>query len=254
MTHPVLLVGAGPGDPDLLTVRAVRALAHAEVVYYDALVDPRVLALATKALCLPVGKRAGSVSTEQSAIEAALVRSARSGRRVVRLKAGDPFVFGRGGEEALALHAAGLDWEMVPGISSALAGPAAAGIPVTHRGVAGGFAVLTAQPADAWHATVAALPPGALTLVFLMSLGARREIVYRLLARGWSPAQPAAIVVGAHTAAQWSWTGPLSELAEVVLPPGPPGLLVIGDVVTIAERITECTAAASTSEDHLATA
>lgn len=250
MIHPVLLVGAGPGDPDLLTVRAVRALDQAEVVYYDALVDARVLSLATRAVCLPVGKRAGSVSTEQNAIEAALVRSARAGRRVVRLKAGDPFVFGRGGEEALALHAAGIAWEVVPGISSALAGPAAAGIPVTHRGVAGGFAVLTAQPADAWHATVAALPPGALTLVFLMALGARGAIVSRLLARGWSPDQPCAIVVGAHTPSQWTWTGPLFALADVVPPSGPPGLLVIGDVVAIAERLT----AARSSEDHFATA
>lgn len=250
MMHPVLLVGAGPGDPDLLTVRAVRALEQAEVVYYDALVDPRVIALAVKAVCLPVGKRAGSVSTEQHAIEAALVRSARAGRRVVRLKAGDPFVFGRGGEEALALHAAGIDWKVVPGISSALAAPASVGIPVTHRGVAGGFAVLTAQPKDAWHTTVDALPPGALTLVFLMSIGARREIVARLLRRGWSPAQPTAIVVGAHTSSQWSWSGPLAGLADVVPPPGPPGLLVIGDVVAIADRLT----ATATSEDHLATA
>ncbi len=253
MSGKVLLVGAGPGDPELLTVRAARALAGADVVLYDALVDRRVLSLAGRALCLSVGKRAGKASMDQRAIEATMIRAARAGRAVVRLKCGDPFVFGRGGEEAIALAAAGLEVEVVPGVSSAIAGPGAAGIPVTHRGVASGFAVLTARPVEAWHATVDALPPGALTLVFLMSLSSRAEIAARLLRRGWPAGTPAALVLGAHTERQWSWTGALAELAGTALPEDRrelPGLLVVGDVVAIADRI----AAPISSEDHLAIA
>lgn len=235
------LVGAGPGDPELLTIRAARVLGDAEVVLYDALVDARVLALASRALCLSVGKRAGASSTPQEEIEATLIRAARAGRKVVRLKAGDPFVFGRGAEEALALAAAGIAYEIVPGVSSAVAGPGAAGIPVTHRGVASGFAVLTARPVEAWHATVDALPPGTLTLVFMMSLGARSEIAARLLARGWPPDTRAALVLGAHTDRQWSWTGTVDQLASIAIPADRrelPGLVVIGDVVAIADRLS----------------
>ena len=130
----VSLVGAGPGDPDLLTQRAVRRLAEADLVLYDALVSPEVLPLASRAQCLSVGKRACRPSISQEAINRCLVRGARRGKRVVRLKCGDPFVFGRGGEEAIALAAAGVPFEIVPGVSSALAAPALAGIPVTHRG------------------------------------------------------------------------------------------------------------------------
>jgi len=245
---PVLLVGAGPGAPDLLTVRAARALEAAEVVFYDALVDARVLALASHALCIPVGKRAGGVSTDQRAIEAALIRAARGGRRVVRLKGGDPFLFGRGGEEAIALHAAGLPFEIVPGLSSALAGPAAINVPVTHRGLASGMVVMTAKPDRAWHDVVDNLPPGALTLVFMMALSSRAEIVTRLRSRGWADATPSAIVLGAHTPQAFSWTGSLVALPTIELPVGPPGLLVIGDVVSVADRL------ATPKEDHVATA
>jgi uroporphyrin-III C-methyltransferase len=258
MTTPgkVWLVGAGPGDPDLLTVRAARVLAEAEVVLYDALVEPRVLALAARALHLSVGKRAGRTSVPQNEIEATLLRIARTGRRVVRLKCGDPFVFGRGGEEALALVAAGIDFEIVPGVSSAIAGPAAAGIPVTHRGVSSGFVVLTARPTEAWHATVDALPPKTLTLVFMMALAARAEISERLLSRTWPRETPCAVVLGAHTERMWQWTGPLSALSSLVLPDDRadlPGLVVVGDVVTIGERLTRAIAAHK-SEDQIATA
>lgn len=253
MSTRVYLVGAGPGDPELLTVRAARALAGADVVLHDALVDSRVLDLAPRALRLSVGKRAGRPSMDQRAIEAAMIRAARAGRVVVRLKCGDPFVFGRGGEEALALGAAGIAFQVVPGISSAIAGPGSAGIPVTHRGVARGFAVLTAQPSEAWQAAVDGLPPAALTLVFLMALAARPLVAARLLARGWSSSTPAAIVLGAHTERAWSWTGTLAELALAEIPAvrgDLPGLLVVGDVVALADRI----AAPTTKEDQLAIA
>ncbi len=136
MTGHVSLVGAGPGDPDLLTVRAARALAAADLVLYDALVSAETLALAPRAQRFCVGKRAHRPSFRQETIHAVMIRAARRGKRVVRLKGGDPFVFGRGGEEALALRAAGVPFDVVPGISSAVAAPALSGIPVTHRGLA----------------------------------------------------------------------------------------------------------------------
>ena len=139
----VALVGAGPGDPGLLTRRAVARLRAAELVLYDALVDERILRFARRAQRFFVGKRAGRHAMTQEAINALMVRAARRGRRVVRLKGGDPFVFGRGGEEALALQRAGIAYEVVPGITSAIAAPAAAGIPVTHRGVSTAFLVVS---------------------------------------------------------------------------------------------------------------
>jgi len=140
----VSLVGAGPGDPGLLTVRAAERLREAHVVVYDRLVNPELLDLAPpEALRIHAGKRVGAHCLPQAAINALLIRHASEGRFVVRLKGGDPFVFGRGGEEALALARAGIAFEVVPGVSSAIAAPAYAGIPVTHRGIAASFAVLT---------------------------------------------------------------------------------------------------------------
>src|SRR5574337_1769501 len=167
MTGFVSIVGAGPGDPDLVTVRALRALQQADLVLHDALVPPAILALAPRARRFYVGKRAGRPSVSQETIERMLVSAARAGDRVVRLKGGDPFVFGRGGEEALALVRAGVPFEIVPGVSSALAAPALAGIPVTHRGLASGFAVVAGHDRAAWQPAVDALPPDALTLVVL---------------------------------------------------------------------------------------
>lgn len=233
----VALVGAGPGDPDLLTMRACRELATADLVLYDALVDPRVLDLAPRAQRFPVGKRAGRASMAQETINALLVRFARAGKRVVRLKAGDPFVLGRGGEEMLALAEAGVPFEVVPGVSSAVAGPAAFGIPVTHRAMASGFLVLSAVPEDTWRRVLATLEPGAVTVVMLMALGARDAITRHLVASGWPDDLPAAIVVGAHGPRAWSWSGALGGLADVVVPEGAsdlPGLVVLGPVVRVA--------------------
>ena len=146
----VSLVGAGPGDPQLLTRAAYDRLERAELVLYDALVSQDVLALAPRAQRFYVGKRAGRTSMSQETINRLLVRAARRGRRVVRLKAGDPFVFGRGGEEALALDAAGVPFEVVPGVTAAIAAPALAGIPVTHRGAASAFVTVSGHDERAW--------------------------------------------------------------------------------------------------------
>jgi uroporphyrin-III C-methyltransferase/precorrin-2 dehydrogenase/sirohydrochlorin ferrochelatase len=240
MSGFVSLVGAGPGDPDLLTRKAARRLAEANLVLYDALVDPAVLDLAGRARRFYVGKRAGRPHVSQEQIHRIMVRAARSGARVVRLKGGDPFVFGRGGEEALALVEAGVPFEVVPGVSSAVAAPALAGIPVTHRGTASGFAVVSGHAESAWRPALASLAPGALTVVVLMGLGSRERIASALLDRGWSPATPAAIVWAASRAEATAWRGSLGEMAAA----GPaaeaedaPGTIVIGEVVSLAEAL-----------------
>src|SRR6478609_9708401 len=158
----VSLVGAGPGDPELLTRKALHRLRRADLVLYDALVDERVIALARRAQRFFVGKRAGRHALSQQEIHALMIRAARRGQRVVRLKGGDPFVFGRGGEEALALDAAGIPFDIVPGVSSAIAAPALAGIPVTHRGLSSAFLVVSGHDADVFTRAVAALTPEAI--------------------------------------------------------------------------------------------
>src|SRR5215203_1588662 len=148
MTGRVSLVGAGPGDPELLTLKAVARLAEADLVLYDALLDMETLKFATHARRFFVGKRAGRAAIRQDAINRLMIREARRGQRIVRLKGGDPFVFGRGGEEALALAAAGVAFEVIPGVTSAVAAPAYAGVPVTHRRLASSFAVVTGHEDD----------------------------------------------------------------------------------------------------------
>jgi uroporphyrin-III C-methyltransferase/precorrin-2 dehydrogenase/sirohydrochlorin ferrochelatase len=232
----VSLVGAGPGDPGLLTRRAAERLARADVVLYDALVDAEVLRLAPRAHCFHVGKRAGRPGISQRAIERLLVRAARRGKRVVRLKCGDPFVFGRGGEEALALAEAGIPFEVVPGVSSAIAAPALAGIPVTHRGLAGGFAVVSGHAEESYGPLLDGFSPERLTVVVLMGVSERGGIARRLLARGWSGATPAAIVLGAASARSFTWTGTLAKLGEAWIPPDRthlPGTLVVGAVAAL---------------------
>jgi uroporphyrin-III C-methyltransferase len=236
----VVLVGAGPGAPDLLTLRAARALAEADLVLYDALIDRAVLELAPKAAKFSVGKRAGRASVAQDTIHSLMVQAARGKKTVVRLKCGDPFVLGRGGEEVLALGAAGVRVEVIPGVTSAIAGPGGEGIPVTLRGVSSGVLVLTAVPEEPCLRVLARQDPKLITCVLLMALGARRAIVDGLAAAGWSPRTPAAIVLGAHGPRAHSWTGTLDELADWVIPAGLeelPGLVVLGDVVAASERI-----------------
>ena len=230
----VSLVGAGPGDPDLLTRRAIHRLAEADLVLYDALLADDVLGFAPKAHCFYVGKRAGRPAVRQETINQLLIRAARRGRRVVRLKCGDPFVLGRGGEEALALEAAGIAYEVVPGLSSAIAAPALAGIPVTHRGLAQGFVVLSGHVIGD---TFDAIAPSSLTLVVLMGLRTRGELAARLVARGWKSETPAAIVLGASHAGEQRWVGTLGELASAEIESDLPGVIVVGEVVRLADQI-----------------
>jgi uroporphyrin-III C-methyltransferase/precorrin-2 dehydrogenase/sirohydrochlorin ferrochelatase len=237
---PVALVGAGPGDPELITVRGARRLAAADLVLYDALASERLRDLAPGARWFYVGKRACRQSIGQDVLNRLLVKNARRGLKVVRLKCGDPFVFGRGGEEALALAEAGLPCEIVPGVSTAVAAPALAGIPVTHRGMASSFAVITGHHEEMYAPLLAAFAPGSLTLVVMMGLRQRARVAELLVARGWDRATPAAIVVGAATPQAWRWTGALDALGAAEIPPASreaPGLLVIGQVVSLAAAL-----------------
>ena len=228
----VSLVGAGPGDPGLLTRTAVARLRAADLVLYDALVDERVLRLARRAQRFFVGKRAGRRTISQADIHAVMIRAARRGRRVVRLKGGDPFVFGRGGEEALALRAAGVPFDVVPGVTSVVAAPALAGIPVTHRGVASALLVVSGHDEEAFARSIAALQPDGVTLIVLMGLGCRVTLASRLVDRGWSRGTPAAIVAEASLAGQQVWRGTLDDLAagRASIDGDGPALIVIGEV------------------------
>lgn len=237
MTGFVSLVGAGPGDVDLLTLKAVKRLREADLVLYDALVEAELLELAPQAKRFFVGKRAGRHSIDQEGIHALLVRAAKRGERVVRLKCGDPFVLGRGGEEALALEAAGVAYEVVPGVSSAIAAPALAGIPVTHRGLSAGFAVVSGHAESAYGAAFDSLAPNALTVVVLMGLRTRAALAARLIARGWSSETPAAIVIGASHTGTARWLGTLATLADATIDSELAGVIVIGSVVELATQI-----------------
>ena len=237
----VALVGAGPGDPDLLTRRAVKRLEEADLVLYDALIDPDVLSLAGSAQRIYVGKRAGRPAMRQELINRLLVRAARSGRRVVRLKGGDPFVFGRGGEEALALVAAGIPFEVVPGVSSAVAAAELAGIPVTHRGVSAAFVVVSGHAPGAYEPVLTTLAPHSATVVVLMGLASAGSIAATLTAHGWKPATAAAIIRGASTEGAELWTGTLAELASAAEQSESerPGTIVIGDVVRVGAMLAD---------------
>jgi uroporphyrin-III C-methyltransferase / precorrin-2 dehydrogenase / sirohydrochlorin ferrochelatase len=232
----VSLVGAGPGDPALLTRKAAAALRSADLVLYDALVDVRVLRFARRARRFYVGKRAGRHAMTQEALHALMIRAARRGLRVVRLKGGDPFVFGRGGEEAIALRAAHVPVDVVPGISNAVAAPALAGIPVTHRGLASAFFVVGGHDVDAFAASTSGLTAGIATLVILMGLARAATIASVLMARGWPGDTPAAVIVDASLPGQQVWTGTVADLAaDCVDARGDgPGTIVIGDVVSLA--------------------
>ena len=234
MSGFVSLVGAGPGDPDLLTVRALKRLREAHLVLNDALVPADLLELAPTAQRFYVGKRAGRHSIDQEGIHRLMIRAAQRGQRVVRLKCGDPFVLGRGGEEALALEAAGIAYEVVPGISSALAAPALAGIPVTHRGLASGFAVLSGHAESAYAPILDGIAPNALTIVVLMGVKTRGAIAARLVAKGWAPSTPAAIIHGASQADGFTWVGDLATIGDATFATELPAVLVIGSVVSLA--------------------
>src|SRR5580765_7829714 len=237
----VSLVGAGPGDPGLLTRKAIAALRAADLVLYDALIDEKILRYARHAQRFFVGKRQGRHALTQDKINALMIRAARRGRRVVRLKGGDPFVLGRGGEEGVALSAAGVPFDVVPGISSAIAAPALAGIPVTHRGLASAFLVVSGHDAQSFAAATSGLDPHLVTLVVLMGIARRAVLAGRLLDRGWNPDTPAAVVVDASSAGQQLWRGTLGDLAAggPDLPATAPGTIVVGEVVSLAEALCQ---------------
>ena len=243
-TGLVSLVGAGPGDPELLTVKAVRRLSEADLVLHDALVEPAVLLHAARAQRFYVGKRCRRHAFSQEEINRMLVRAGRRGRRVVRLKCGDPFVLGRGGEEALALAAARVPFEVVPGVTSAVAVPALAGIPVTHRGAAAGFAVVSGHSPAAFLPVLESLAPGSLTVVVLMGLANRARVAAALLARGWAPRTPAAILAGVSTPSEWTWRGALAGLGEAPVPARSeaPVILCVGETVAVAEELAPAVA------------
>ena len=231
----VYLVGAGPGDPDLITVKGAKALARAEVVLYDRLVNRELLLLApSSALLIDVGKSPGECGRpRQETINALAIEHARHGRTVVRLKGGDPFVFGRGGEEMLVLHEAGVPFEVVPGVSSAIAAPSAAGIPVTHRGISNGFAVFTAQSASDEDSIPWELAAKAPTLVLLMGVETLPKIIDRLMERGRPADTQIAVIERATWPDQRVIVGTLADITEKALHTHPPATIVIGEVVSL---------------------
>ena len=235
----VFLVGAGPGDPRLLTLRAAELLESADVVATDALVSADILARVSKqAEVIFVGKRAGAHAVPQAEINRLLIEKARAGKRVVRLKGGDPFVFGRGGEEAEELAAAGIVFEVVPGISSAIAGPAYAGIPVTHRAHAAAVTFVTGHESDDsagidWSA-LAALKG---TIVFMMGAANLALITKNLRDHGMRAAQPVAVIAKATTAEQSVITGTLADISDRAAGIATPAIIVVGDVVQLRETI-----------------
>ncbi len=237
----VHLVGAGPGDPGLMTLRAAALLSTADLVMHDQLVTAEIVAMCDlRAEVVAVGRRCGEVVVPHEQVVERMVAAARTGQRVVRLKGGDPMVFGRGGEEAMELLAAGVGVETVPGISSTVAGPAAAGIPVTHRGIARGFLAITAHTFDGsdgtdWEAV--ARFPG--TVVVLMGRRRWHDLTARLLMAGRRPDEPAAAIAWATTPRQEVATGTLATIATVADADalGTPAILVVGDVVGLRQHL-----------------
>lgn len=243
MTVPqVYLVGAGPGDPELLTLKAVRTMALADVALVDDLVNPAILAhLPARARVIHVGKRGGCASTPQAFIEKLMVAEARRGHTVVRLKGGDPFVFGRGGEEIAALDAAGIRWTVVNGITAGIAAPAAAGIPVTHRDAGHGVAFVTGHTRAAQPVNWRALAQSGLTLVVYMGISRSEDLQRELLAGGLSPATPVAAIQHATLPQQRVLRCTLGVLTSCLTADriGSPAILVIGEVAAHAGAVVD---------------
>jgi uroporphyrinogen III methyltransferase / synthase len=237
----VYLVGAGPGDPGLLTVRGLELLRKAQVIVYDQLVNPVLLDETTSPAVtrIFVGKQAGRHCIAQSEINQVLIDHARVGYDVVRLKGGDPFVFGRGGEEAEALAAAGIPFEIVPGVSSAVAVPAYAGIPLTHREYSSSFAVVTGhesrklESSVRWDKLAAAVD----TLVILMGLRNLQQITSALLSHGLAPGTPVAVISRGTTQEQETVTGTVSDIVDKAAYLDSPAVIVVGRVVGLQQRL-----------------
>lgn len=240
----VSLVGAGPGDPELMTIKGLRRLREADVVVYDALIGTDLLReCRCDAVLVDVGKRAGLHGYTQDAINKLLIEQARRGQRVVRLKGGDPFMFGRGGEEAEALQNAGIAWEVVPGVTSAIGVPAYAGIPVTHRGCASSVAFVTGhedpnrkQTRINWQALATSVD----TLVILMGVERLPQIVEQLVAHGRGADMPVAVIRWGTTVEQETVVGTLSTIVDQVRQAGltAPATIVVGEVVRLREQLS----------------
>ncbi len=235
----VYLVGAGPGDPGLITLRGLEVLRASDVLVYDRLVHPALLREAPRAEQIFAGKASGRHLIAQSEINALLIARARAGQMVTRLKGGDPFVFGRGGEECEALRAAGVRFEVVPGVTSAVAVPAFAGIPVTHRGHASAFAVVTGHECgrdrDLDWGALARIP----ALIVLMGHRALPTIARRLMKHGVRPETPAAVVSDGTTPSQRVVAGTLATIAALTRAAGlePPSVLIVGEIVRLHESL-----------------
>jgi uroporphyrinogen III methyltransferase/synthase len=245
----VYLVGAGPGDPDLLTLKAAALLKRAEVVIYDRLVHDETLALCNpKAEQIYMGQPVGKHASRQNEIHSLLLEKAQECKIIVRLKGGDPFLFGRGGEEAEFLAEHGIPFEVVPGVSAALAAPLAACIPVTHRDVASSVAIVTGHEIEGrsridWDAL------GKLdTLVFLMGVHNLQRIVQNLIEHGRSPETPAALIQSAFWPSQRIVSGTLADIVCEAARAGiqPPATLIVGNAVKLGEKLRSCRA----SEAH----
>jgi uroporphyrin-III C-methyltransferase len=234
----VSIIGAGPGDPELITVKGMDRLRRADVVLYDRLVAPQLLdEINPMSEAIDVGKAPAKQRFPQSEINALLIEKARLGKHVARLKGGDPFVFGRGGEECQVLAEAGISYEVIPGVSSAIAVPAYAGIPVTHRGITTTFTVIaghTGEPESGidW---VAISKSG--TLVFLMGVAHLHEIRSQLLTHGMSGDMPVAVIQSGATAEQIVVIGTLENILEKTHDISPPATIVIGQVVNLRQQI-----------------
>jgi uroporphyrinogen III methyltransferase/synthase len=236
----VYLVGAGPGDPGLLTLRGAELLRQADVVVYDRLVSGELLDLAPRwAELVYAGKAPAQAPIDQDSINELLVDRAREGKVVVRLKGGDPFVFGRGGEEALACVAAGVPFEVVPGVTSAVAAPAFAGIPVTHRGIATSVAIVTASATAGAAVDLEPAARSADTLVVLMAAGRLDAVCASLIRSGRPESEPAALIQWATTKRQRTLTAALAEIPELAREAKmtAPATLVVGKVVELSASL-----------------
>jgi uroporphyrin-III C-methyltransferase len=238
----VYIVGAGPGNPDLITVRGLTCLREADVVLHDRLIDLHLLEEARPdAEMINVGKERGDESLQQEHIQWLMIEKAREGKNVCRLKGGDPFVFGRGGEEAKALAEAGIPFEIVPGVSSAIAVPAYAGIPVTHRDQSHAFMVIAGSrshnlQSPQWLAASALLKAGG-TVVVLMGLSRLSEIVAELVSGGCNPATPIALISRGTYLNQDCRTGTLADIENGTDTIKPPAIIIIGEVVALRSQI-----------------
>ena len=240
MSAKVWLVGAGPGDPELLTLKAVKALNRADVVMIDDLVNPAVLEHCPDARIVPVGKRGGCRSTPQAFIHRLMLRYARQGKCVVRLKGGDPCIFGRGSEEADWLGEHGIEVETVNGITAGLAGATNCGIPLTLRGVARGVTLVTAHTQDDSELNWTALAQGGTTLVVYMGVAKLADISAGLLAAGMSPAMPVAMIENASLPEQRECRSQLADMTEDAraFALKSPAILVIGEVARASAQIS----------------